>query len=200
MMFFSHQIIWFNCSNSDEIAESRVACFFAIDGLFPNRRRGIKDETFRRFPLDSAKQRPEKPIEAPLVVRRGEGGARGNTDRDQRRLCDIVITLAIEQKRVCAERKSRIVGVGRRWGGAKLRSRFSRLVPGTVEIHHGSSVMPRNAAGRYTLHINGAREAYRATLLHVDVFRPLDFRLCSCNTHRRDRTLKYSAFVSARAN
>lgn len=78
------------------------------------------------------------------------------------------------------------------WGyiyGENSRTWFSWLVPGTVEIHHISSVMPRNAAGRCTLHINGAREAYRATLLHEDVFRTQDFRLSGCNTHRKSAAL-----------
>lgn len=66
---------------------------------------------------------------------------------------------------------------------AKMRTRFLRFVPGTVEIHYGPSVMPGNATGRCTSHIHFAREAYRATFLHVDVFRSHDRRLSSCNRH-----------------
>lgn len=91
---------------------------------------------------------------------------------------------------VVGEVAREIAGAGARGEGGDIygensRTWFSWLVPGTVEIHHISSVMPRNAAGRCTLHINDAREAYRATLLHVHVFRTHDFRLSGCNTHRK---------------
>lgn len=70
----------------------------------------------------------------------------------------------------------------REYTRVKLRTRFLRFVPGTVEIHYSRSVMPGNATGRCTSHIHFAGEAYRATFLHVDVFRSQDRRLSSCNT------------------
>lgn len=55
-------------------------------------------------------------------------------------------------------------------------------LPGAVKIHHIPTVMPGNTAlRRCTLHINNAREAYRATLLDIHVFRSLNFRLSNCN-------------------
>lgn len=67
---------------------------------------------------------------------------------------------------------------------------FSKFVPGAVEIHYSSTVMPRNAARRCTLHVNSAHEAYRTTLLYVDVLLSHNLCLSSCNTQSEIVPLK----------
>lgn len=57
----------------------------------------------------------------------------------------------------------------------------SANIPGTVEIYDGTSMVPRDTAWRCALHVNCAREAYRATLLNVYVFSTKYFGLGRCN-------------------
>lgn len=107
--------------------------------------------------------------------------------RDLRRLYDSSSNIRDRKEtclcgRVCICLYARVERKEEGYKGAKLRIQFLRFVPGTVEIHHGPSVMPGNATGRCTSHIHFAREAYRAPLLHIDVFRSQDRRLSSCNT------------------